>query len=74
MCLGTLGKVVERWDVGDIPMAKVATDRGEQAASLMYHPGVAVGADVLTHMGFVADVLDPERAADARSLRGGEAA
>lgn len=72
MCLGKIGKVARTWDEGGIPMGEVDTPEEAVNACLLYHPDVAVGDDVLVHMGFVVDVLDAERAEDARRLRSGQ--
>jgi len=73
MCLGKIGRITRRWDEGGIPMGEADTPGAPVNACLLYHPEVAVGDDVLVHMGFVVDVLDPERAEDARRLRSGQA-
>lgn len=72
MCLGSVGRLVRVWDEGGIAMGMVDYGTREEAACLMYLPDVPAGTDVLVHMGFVLEVLDPERAADARALRSGE--
>lgn len=60
MCLGRLGVVRARWDVGDVPMARVETDDdGDVIACGACRPEVGVGARVLVHLGFV-DVLDTD--------------
>lgn len=69
MCLGAVGRVLTTWDEGGIPMAEVDVGHRRETACLLYAPQVTPGADVLVHTGFVVEVLDPERAEDARNLR-----
>jgi hydrogenase maturation factor len=69
MCLGLIGVVTRRYDTDDVPMAEVDTGDGGREACLLYCPDAAVGDDVLLHMGFVMEVLEPERAAASRELR-----
>jgi hydrogenase maturation factor len=72
MCLGSIGRLDRVWDEGGLTMGIVDYGDRQEAACLMYVPDVEVGSDVLVHMGFVLEVLDPARAADARALRSGE--
>ncbi len=72
MCLGSIGRLERVWDEGGIAMGMVDYGTRMEPACLMYVPDVQPGADVLVHMDFVLEVLDPERAADARALRSGE--
>ena len=69
MCLGLIGVVTRRFDEAGVPMAEVDTGDGPREACLLYCPDARIGDDVLLHMGFVMEVLDPERAADSRDLR-----
>jgi len=69
MCLGLIGVVTRAFDEGGVPMADVDTGEGARSACLLYCPDAVVGDDVLMHMGFVMEVLDPERAAESRRLR-----
>lgn len=69
MCLGVIGRVDRVFDEGGMPMAEVATGDAIQRACLLYCPETTAGDDVLVHMGFVMEVLDAERAADARAFR-----
>lgn len=52
-------------------MAAVEASGRTLEACLLYHPECGVGDDVLVHMGFVVDVLDPATARDAMDLRNG---
>lgn len=72
MCLGSVGRLDRVWDEGGIAMGMVDYGTREEPACLMYIPDAEPGADVLIHMGFVLEVLHPDRAADARALRSGE--
>jgi len=69
MCLGLIGIVTRTFDADGVPMAEVDSGDGPRSVCLLYCPGAAVGDDVLMHMGFVMEVLDPERAAESRELR-----
>jgi hydrogenase assembly chaperone HypC/HupF len=69
MCLGLIGVVTRTFDEDGVPMAAVDTGDGDRSVCLLYCPDAAVGDDVLMHMGFVMEVLDPERAAESRELR-----
>lgn len=71
MCLGIVGRVTRVWDAGGLPMAHVSGQAEDRAVCLMYHPEVAVGTPVLAHMGFVLEILDDERLADAEMFRSG---
>ncbi len=69
MCLGLIGVVTRTFDEAGVPMADVDTGDGARSVCLLYCPEAAVGDDVLMHMGFVMEVLDPQRAAESRELR-----
>ena len=69
MCLGLIGVVTGIFDEDGVPMADVDTGDGARAACLLYCPDAVIGDDVLMHMGFVMEVLAPDRAADSRELR-----
>ena len=69
MCLGLIGVITRTFDEDGVPMADVDTGDGDRSVCLLYCPDAVVGDDVLMHMGFVMEVLDPERAADSRELR-----
>jgi hydrogenase expression/formation protein HypC len=70
MCLGQIGSVLRTWEEAGLVMADVDFGGRQEPVCLAYVPDAAPGADVLVHMGFALEVLDPEIAADARSLRG----
>ena len=70
MCLGVLARVTEVHLDDGVPVADVQTSDGSLRVSCSFCPEAAPGDDVLLHAGFVVSVLDPERALDARRLRG----
>lgn len=67
MCLGELGRVVERHD----DVAVVRTNRGTFPAAVLLAPHVAVGDHVVLHSGQVLSVVGAQDAADAALLRTG---
>ena len=69
MCLGVIGLVTRRFEEDGVPMADVDTGDGARSVCLLYCPEAEIDDDVLVHMGFVMEVLDPERAAESRELR-----
>ena len=71
MCIGIIGTLQETWLDGGVPMGRVRTADADEIACLLYAPDTAIGSSVLVHLGFVTEVLDPRRAADATELRQG---
>lgn len=69
MCLGIIATITETWDEGGVPMALADDGREPSAVCLLYVPEAGVGDPVAIHLGFAVEVLDPERAAEARRLR-----
>ena len=69
MCLGVVGRITETWDEGGIPMGTVYDGRDHIAVCLLYVPDVSAGDDVLVHLGFAVERLDPRRAEEAHALR-----
>lgn len=67
MCLGELGRVVDRRD----DVAVVRTGRGTVLASVLLAPGVQPGDHVLLHSGQVLSVVGAEEADHAAALRAG---
>lgn len=67
MCLGELGRVVERHD----DVAVVRTNRGTFAAAVLLAPHVVVGDHVVVHSGQVLSVVGAGEAAEAAVLRTG---
>lgn len=68
MCLGELGRVVER----HADVALVRTNRGTIAASVLLAPHVVVGDHVVLHSGQVLSVVGAEHAEQAAALRTGK--
>ena len=69
MCLGEIGRIVDRWNDGDIPMATVAVGPRVEQVCLLYEPDAAPEEHVLVHLGFVVERLDADRARAALRLR-----
>jgi len=69
MCLGRIGTVTKVWDEDGVPLSLVDVEGAAEQACLLGFPDVREGDDVLVHLGFVVEVLDPAHAADARTLR-----
>lgn len=67
MCLGELGRVVER----HADVAVVRTSRGTFPASVLLAPHVVVGDHVVLHSGQVLSVVGADEAAEATVLRTG---
>lgn len=65
MCLGAIGVIEATWSESGVPMGRV----GGRPACLLYTPDAGIGDTVLVHLGYVVEVLDPDRAADAVALR-----
>lgn len=65
MCVGSLGVIERIWDEGGVPMAAV----GDTAVCLFYTPGASVGDTVLVHIGYAVEIIEAQRAAQARALR-----
>ena len=69
MCLGDIGVITKVWQEGGVPLALVDVRSTTETVCLLATPDVGEGASVLVHMGFVLEVLDPERAEEAKRLR-----
>jgi hydrogenase maturation factor len=69
MCLGEIGTVAALDDEAGPPVARVRAPDGAERRCGVFAPGVEVGSAVLVHLGYVVEVLDPERAAQAVALR-----
>ncbi|MGZ4139019.1 MAG: HypC/HybG/HupF family hydrogenase formation chaperone [Actinomycetota bacterium] len=67
MCLGDIAAVTAVWEENGLPMVRV--DGRADAACAIYAPEVVAGDLVHIHLGFVTEILDAERAADAMALR-----
>jgi hydrogenase maturation factor len=73
MCLGKVGVIVQVWDEDGVPLALIDTGAATELACLLAFPDAEVGTDVLAHLGFVVEVLDPGAAEEAIRLRSGAA-
>jgi len=69
MCLGTMGVITKVWDQDGVPLALVDEVGKTETACLLGCPAAGVGARVLVHCGFVVEILCPEEADQAASLR-----
>jgi hydrogenase expression/formation protein HypC len=68
MCLGTIVRLEEVWESGDMPMGR-GTQSDGRAICLAYVPDAATGDHVLVHLGFALEVLAPHAAAEALAAR-----
>jgi hydrogenase maturation factor len=71
MCLGTMGVVTQVWEEDGVPLALVDTETATETVCLLTCAGVEEGMNVLVHLGFVVEVLDPASAEDANRIRAG---
>lgn len=62
MCLGIPGQILERWDEGGAPMARVDFAGDERKVCLAYLPYLAVGDFLIAHMGYALTKVDAETA------------
>lgn len=68
MCLGTIVRLEEVWESGDMPMGR-GVQADERAICLAYVPEAETGDHVLVHLGFALEVLAPHAAAEAIAAR-----
>lgn len=68
MCLGIPGKIIERFDVNGLPIAKVQFGAIVRQTCLAYVPEAAVGEYVVVHVGFAISKIDEEEAARTYKL------
>jgi len=68
MCLGIPGKVIERFEMYGLPMAKVQFGGICRQTCLAYVPDAAVGEYVVVHVGFAISKIDEEEAARTYQL------
>lgn len=66
MCLGSIARLVDVWDVGGTRAGRL--DDGT-VVSLAFLPQAEPGAHVLVHLGIPVEVLEPADAAEALALR-----
>ena len=68
MCLGIPGQIVERWEEGGAPMARVNFVGEERRICLAYLPQLAVGDFLIAHMGYALTKVDAGTAASTTAL------
>jgi hydrogenase maturation factor len=66
MCLGSIVRLAETWTDGGVLLGRLDDGR---VVPLSYVPDARPGADLLVHLGIPVEVLDPDAALEARSLR-----
>ena len=62
MCLAIPGRITERYQDGDLPMARIDYAGAVATACVSYTPDAQVGDYVLVHAGFALQVLDEAEA------------
>jgi hydrogenase expression/formation protein HypC len=62
MCLAIPGRIIERYEDGSLPMARIDYAGAVAAACLSYTPEAMVGQYVLVHAGFALQVLNEAEA------------
>ena len=68
MCLGVPGKIVERYEKGGLPMAKVDFGGVFREACLSYVPEAKVGEYCIIHVGFAISLLSESEAQETLEL------
>jgi len=66
MCLGSISVLVESWDADGARVGRLDTGA---VVSLAFVPDARAGSHVLVHLGIPVEVLDPEDAIVALTLR-----
>ncbi len=70
MCLGVPGKIIEKYQVGELPMGKVDFGGVIREACLAYVPEAEIGDYTVIHVGFAISRLSEEEAqASLEALR-----
>lgn len=69
MCLGEIGVITKTWQEDGVPLALVHVRSTTETVCLLATPHAEAGTSVLVHMGFALEILDPERAEEAKRLR-----
>ena len=62
MCLAIPGRIIDRYEDGGLPMARIDYAGAVAAACLSYTPEAAIDDYVLVHAGFALQVLNQEEA------------
>lgn len=68
MCLGVPGKIVETYEKGGLPMAKVDFGGIFREACLSYVPEARVGEYCIIHVGFAISILSEKDAMETLAL------
>ena len=68
MCLGVPGKLVEKYEKGGLPMAKVDFGGVFREACLAYVPEAKVGEYCIIHVGFAISLLSESEANETLDL------
>jgi len=68
MCLGVPGKIVEAYEKGGLPMAKVDFGGVFREACLSYVPEAKVGEYCIIHVGFAISILSESEAMETLDL------
>ncbi len=65
MCLGVPGKIIEKYQVGELPMGKVDFGGVVREACLAYVPDAEIGDYTVIHVGFAISRLSEEEAMES---------
>ncbi len=65
MCLGVPGKIIEKYQVGELPMGKVDFGGVVREACLAYVPEAEIGDYTVIHVGFAISRLSEEEAMES---------
>lgn len=68
MCLGVPGKIIERYELGGLPMGKIDFGGITREACLAYVPEAEVGDYTIIHVGFALNVISESEAQETLSL------
>ena len=68
MCLGVPGRIVEMYEKGGLPMAKVDFGGVYREASLSYVPETKAGEYCIIHVGFAISVMSEAEAQETLEL------
>ncbi len=65
MCLGVPGKIIEKYQVGELPMGKVDFGGVIREACLAYVPDAEIGDYTVIHVGFAISRLSEQEAMES---------
>ncbi len=68
MCLAIPGKIIEKYQVGDLPIGKVDFGGVVREACLAYVPDAQVGDYTVIHVGFAISKLSEQEALESLAL------